>query len=95
MSFFFLFFVSAAAKDLSDAINLSRRRPPEGREEPSRAADEELRLASSFVDQIDDADRRLHRLLRLVERLLRDKDLTVQLLADDKYAELSLSLSLF
>ena len=77
--------VSIVHQDLSDAINLSRRRPPEG-EESSPVVDEELRLASSFVDQIDEADRSLVKLLAIFDRVLADKDNQLRRIGDEKYA---------
>lgn len=76
---------STSLQDLSDAINLTRRRlAPEGREEPNPVVDEELRLAASLVDQIEEADHILSKLLRVLRRLILDKDSTMQQLSDDK-----------
>ncbi|XP_032776362.2 uncharacterized protein LOC116915367 isoform X2 [Daphnia magna] len=75
---------STSLQDLSDAINLTRRRPPEGREEPNPVIDEELRLAASLVDQIEDADHVLSKILRVLRRLILDKDSTMQQLSDEK-----------
>lgn len=71
-------------QDLSDAINLTRRRPPEGREEPNPVIDEELRLAASLVDQIEEADHVLSKLLRVLRRLILDKDSTLHQLNDER-----------
>lgn len=81
-----LFFVKLCFQnqDLSDAINLTRRRPPEGREEPNPVIDEELRLAASLVDQIEEADHVLSKLLRVLRRLILDKDSHLQQLGDEK-----------
>ena len=70
---------------MSDAINLTRRRPPEGREEPNPVIDEELRLAASLVDQIDEADHVLSKLSRVLRRLILDKDSTLHQLSDERY----------
>ena len=48
-------------------------------------ADEDLRLAASFVEQIEEADHILSKLLRVLRRLLLDKDATLQQLIDEKY----------
>ena len=71
-------------QDLSDAINLTRRRPPEGREEPNPVVSEELRLAASLVDQIEEADHVLSKLLRVLRRLILDQDSAMQQLSDEK-----------
>lgn len=76
---------SSSLQDLSDAINLTRRRlAPEGREEPNPVVDEELRLAASLVDQIEEADHVLSKLLRVLRRLILDKDSAMQQLSDEK-----------
>ena len=76
---------STSLQDLSDAINLTRRRlAPEGREEPNPVVDEELRLAASLVNQIEEADRVLSKLLQILRRLILDKDSAMQQLSDDK-----------
>lgn len=71
-------------QDLSDAINLTRRRPPEGREEPNLVADDKLQLAASLVDRIEEADQVFSKLLRVLQRLILDKDSTLQQLSDEK-----------
>lgn len=77
---------STSLQDLSDAINFAtRRRPPEGREEPNPVVDEELRLAASLVEQVDEADRVLSKLFRVLGRLILDKDSQMQQLSDEKY----------
>jgi len=76
---------STSLQDLSDAINLTRRRPPEGREEPILVGDDKLQLAASLVDQIEEADHVLSKLLRVLQRLILDKDSTLQRLSDEKY----------
>ncbi|XP_046634879.1 FYVE and coiled-coil domain-containing protein 1-like isoform X2 [Daphnia pulicaria] len=75
---------STSLQDLSDAINLTRRRPPEGREEPNPVIDEELRLAASLVDQIEETDHVLSKLLRVLRRLILDKDSTMHQLNDER-----------
>jgi len=75
---------STSLQDLSDAINLTRRRPPEGREEPNLVSDDKLQLAASLVDRIQETDEVLSKLLRVLQRLILDKDSTLQQLSDEK-----------
>jgi len=63
---------------------LTRRRPPEGREEPNLVGDDKLQLAASLVDRIEEADQVLSKLLHVLQRLILDKDSTLQQLSDEK-----------
>lgn len=45
---------------------------------------EELRLAASLVDQIEEADHVLSKLLRILRRLILDQDSAMQQLSDEK-----------
>ncbi len=71
---------SITLQDLSDAIDLTSLRlaPEERWRECNHVVDEKLRLAASLMDQIEEADHTLSKLLPVLRLLLLQKDSAIQ-----------------